>query len=180
MSRKQLPTQVRDGCANFFLLKGLLISRKKSSYSSIISPHFISVALDVLCLYNVPLHLLCPDVGSRLLGFLDFYGNNFDPRSCGISLRRRCYFNRTSSDTSFFPPQFDPLYIEDPLQPGNNVGRNCFRIYLIQRIWSDALRALTSTLDQDDLRGRSLLDAIITEGPSRTEPTPNTVTCEVE
>jgi DNA polymerase sigma len=113
------------------------------------------------------------------LGFLDFYGNHFDPRSCGISLRRRCYFNRTSSDASFFPPQFDPLYIEDPLQPGNNVGRNCFRVYLIQRVWSDALRALTSTLDQDDLRGRSLLDAMVTKGPAaKAEPPPGAAGAE--
>lgn len=119
---------------------------------------------------------MCPtDVGSLLLGFLDFYGNHFDPRSCGLSLRRRCYFNRTASDSAkvFFPPQFDPLYVEDPLQPGNNVARNCFRVYLIQRVWSDALRALTGTLDQDDLRGRSLLDAMITKGPANAEPPPS-------
>ena len=28
---------------------------------------------------------------------------------------------------------FDPLYVEDPLEPSNNVGRNCFRIYAIQQ-----------------------------------------------
>ena len=28
---------------------------------------------------------------------------------------------------------FDPLYIEDPLRPSNNVGRNCFRVYAIQQ-----------------------------------------------
>jgi hypothetical protein len=28
---------------------------------------------------------------------------------------------------------FDPLYVEDPLRPTNNVGRNCFRIYAIQQ-----------------------------------------------
>ena len=28
---------------------------------------------------------------------------------------------------------FDPLYVEDPLRPSNNVGRNCFRIYAIQQ-----------------------------------------------
>ena len=33
---------------------------------------------------------------------------------------------------------FDPLYIEDPLRPSNNVGRNCFRIYAIQQEFSKA------------------------------------------
>lgn len=41
---------------------------------------------------------------------------------------------------------FDPLYVEDPLGPGNNVGRNCFRIAQIQRTWSDALCALTDAI----------------------------------
>ena len=33
---------------------------------------------------------------------------------------------------------FDPLYIEDPLRPSNNVGRNCFRIYAIQQEFGKA------------------------------------------
>ncbi|EOD41953.1 hypothetical protein EMIHUDRAFT_431888 [Emiliania huxleyi CCMP1516] len=28
---------------------------------------------------------------------------------------------------------FDPLYIEDPLREDNNVGRNCFRVRIIQQ-----------------------------------------------
>ena len=46
--------------------------------------------------------------------------------------------------------QFDPLYIEDPLNDGNNAGRNCFRVYLIQRIWADALKALTRAIDENE------------------------------
>mmetsp|Transcript_41509 Transcript_41509/g.66695 ORF Transcript_41509/g.66695 Transcript_41509/m.66695 type:complete len:1210 (-) Transcript_41509:407-4036(-) len=34
--------------------------------------------------------------------------------------------------------RFDPIFIDDPLLPGNNVGRNCFRIAAIQRAWMDA------------------------------------------
>ena len=42
------------------------------------------------------------------------------------------------------PPmnRFDPIFIEDPLRKGNNVGRNCFRIAQIRRALSDALRRL--------------------------------------
>ncbi len=25
----------------------------------------------------------------------------------------------------------DPFYIEDPLRPANNVGRNCFRVFQV-------------------------------------------------
>ena len=34
------------------------------------------------------------DCGSLLMGFLDFYGNSFDPRSTGVSVKNRCYFPR--------------------------------------------------------------------------------------
>ena len=36
------------------------------------------------------------DCGSVLMGFLDFYGNTFDPRSTGISVKRRQYFSRSN------------------------------------------------------------------------------------
>jgi hypothetical protein len=34
------------------------------------------------------------DLGSLLMGFLDFYGNYFSPRVTGLSVLRRCYFDR--------------------------------------------------------------------------------------
>jgi len=172
------------------------------------------------------------DCGSLLMGFLDFYGNAFDPRTTGISVARRQYFARinyaqpqpmwdvgfpqhlASSTCSsvggrpdlirrnsfnenatmdghrvtphgprpprFQPPShhriphqvqykhpseqaaqaasfdqagrpytFDPLFIEDPLSEGNNVGRNAFRIFQVQRAFSDAHRALVASLEWD-------------------------------
>jgi len=41
--------------------------------------------------------------------------------------------------------RFDPLWIEDPLNPTNNVGRNCFRIRQIQRSLARAAEALTAS-----------------------------------
>lgn len=35
--------------------------------------------------------------------------------------------------------RLDPIYIENPLAPQTNVTRNCFRIYRIQRLFSDAV-----------------------------------------
>jgi len=35
------------------------------------------------------------DCGSLLIGFLDFYGNYFDPRTSGISVGKRQYFSRS-------------------------------------------------------------------------------------
>jgi hypothetical protein len=166
------------------------------------------------------------DSGSLLMGFLDFYGNSFDPRETGISVGRRRYFARpnyaqpqqvwnvaypqhlaspTSSsvggrpdlirrnsfndnatmdgprgfphgsrpprfqpwshhrlphqhtprteqdalDHAGRPYTFDPLFVEDPLSIGNNVGRNAFRIFQVQRAFSDAHRALVASLEWD-------------------------------
>lgn len=186
------------------------------------------------------------DVGSLLMGFLDFYGNHvrstvaslaqshlfvdvvsspsfppqFDPRSTGISVRHRRYFarpnyfaarnqgrapmwdpmieanpipaapslrrnsfsdkestnvtsGRSSRSQAYHPPPpfhpqpvpavqaeqnsfdngmpytFDPLFVEDPLSSGNNVGRNAFRIFQVQRAFSDAHRALVAALEWD-------------------------------
>ena len=176
------------------------------------------------------------DCGSLLMGFLDFYGNAFDPRTTGISVARRQYFARmnyiqpqsmwdvgyaqhlapspsssvggrpdlirrnsfnenatmdghrftmsssvttphasrpprfqpsshhriphqykhpseqaahTTFDQAGRPYTFDPLFIEDPLAEGNNVGRNAFRIFQVQRAFSDAHRALVASLEWD-------------------------------
>ena len=43
----------------------------------------------------------------------------------------------SSGYSSYVPYKFDPLFVEDPLSPGNNVGRNCFRILQVQRSWSE-------------------------------------------
>ncbi|TDH73109.1 hypothetical protein CCR75_004266 [Bremia lactucae] len=184
------------------------------------------------------------DFGLMLMGFLDFYGNRFDPRTTGISVATRCFLNRESAfmagavagsssmndphqvphqyqqqyaaddaavddrtsqygyyaqhwqvsaqpqmqllpnvdsasahgsrrygyrssldlpasraqdglgattglldyqqlqQQTYDPHKFDPVFIEDPLCPSNNVGRNCFRIMQIRRAFSAAHFAL--------------------------------------
>jgi hypothetical protein len=47
---------------------------------------------------------------------------------------------------SYVPYKFDPLFIEDPLAPGNNVGRNCFRVLQVQRSWSEVYGMMNQQL----------------------------------
>lgn len=118
------------------------------------------------------------DTGAVLLGILKFIGDDFDPRYTGISLLRRCYFPRTIDGSSlepgpgsynshqnqgFIPFKFDPLFIEDPLTPGNNVGRNCFRILQVQKTCSDAYDLIVSTLRSSERDGvaQPLLESIV-------------------
>jgi hypothetical protein len=178
------------------------------------------------------------DVGALLIGFLDFFGNHFDPRTTGLSVRRRQYFPRPNYSASRFQPSppaashappawnhgvftgqgpgstqfyrrnsfsdkgsgemairgppifsepmqfrtgpqaphpphqsfmpdgrpmdnsmfehrisynFDPLWVEDPLNESNNVGRNAFRYLQVQRAFSDAHRALVAALEWEVL-----------------------------
>lgn len=136
------------------------------------------------------------DIGSLLLGCLDFYGNVFDPRLFGISvsdggqyfrrphyqsseqtapfqqnklskirLNRRHSFQdhdnvmptKSPSDSSI-PFTFDPLFVEDPISLGNNVGRNSFRINQVQRAFSDAHRAIAASLEWDLNSGSEIQD----------------------
>ena len=86
------------------------------------------------------------DIGSLLLGFLEFYGTCFDPRRTGISVTRSHYFCRRSGQAH----SYDPLVIEDPLSEENNVGRNCFRINQVLRAWQTAAKALQAKVDEGD------------------------------
>jgi len=74
-------------------------------------------------------------LGPLLLDFLFFFGRVFDPRVSMVSVR---------AGDNFLPRRrvgvIDPLYIEDPFQPTNNIGRNCFRVVQIQKAFADAVR----------------------------------------
>jgi len=111
---------------------------------------------------------------TALVGVLNFYGRVFDPQLYGVSVARGALLHRKSPaawppaqaryvESGFCPGasefdalshgsmltredahRFDPLWVEDPLNPANNVGRNCFRIRQIQRSFAHAHDALKS------------------------------------
>jgi hypothetical protein len=70
------------------------------------------------------------------------------------SLHRQFSIQNTHSNMTqkqqFQSGKFDPIWVEDPLNPGNNVGRNAFRIFQVQRAFSDAHRALVASLEWDN------------------------------
>lgn len=45
------------------------------------------------------------DLGALLLGFLRFFGEQFDVRQTGISVRRKCYFSRRDNQVHLFQQQ---------------------------------------------------------------------------
>ncbi|KAM7264312.1 hypothetical protein ACFE04_001995 [Oxalis oulophora] len=79
--------------------------------------------------------------GSLLIDFLYFFGNVFDPRQMRISVQGSgVYINRERGHS------IDPIHIDDPLYPTNNVGRNCFRIHQCIKAFSEAYTVLDSEL----------------------------------
>ena len=115
----------------------------------------------------------CEQLGMALLEFLQFFGEKFDPRTQGISVRKgECYtlpLPRANSMSStagneirpmeaaavattssgagsggsgISAPQRDPLVIEEPTNPFNNVGRTCFGVSELQWVLSAAFSAV--------------------------------------
>ncbi|XP_015584405.2 uncharacterized protein LOC8289171 isoform X2 [Ricinus communis] len=79
--------------------------------------------------------------GSLLMDFLYFFGNVFDPRQMRISVQGSgIYINRERGYS------IDPIHIDDPLFPTNNVGRNCFRIHQCIKAFSEAYSVLENEL----------------------------------
>ncbi|CAI9103614.1 OLC1v1002131C1 [Oldenlandia corymbosa var. corymbosa] len=88
--------------------------------------------------------------GSLLMDFLYFFGNVFDPRQMRISVQGSGMYMKRVQGCSI-----DPIYIDDPLFPANNVGRNCFRIHQCIKAFADAYSTLENELiclpSNDDL-----------------------------
>ncbi|CAN6460803.1 unnamed protein product [Victoria cruziana] len=81
------------------------------------------------------------NLGRLLMDFFYFFGNVFDPRQMRVSIRGSgLYMNRERGQS------LDPLHIDDPLYPTNNVGRNCFRIHQCTKAFSDAYSTLQEEL----------------------------------
>lgn len=81
------------------------------------------------------------NLGSLLMDFLYFFGNVFDPRQMRVSIQGSgVYVNRERGHS------IDPIHIDDPLFPTNNVGKNCFRIHQCIKAFADAYSTLESEL----------------------------------
>uniref|UniRef100_A0A2P2M650 Uncharacterized protein MANES_05G049400 n=1 Tax=Rhizophora mucronata TaxID=61149 RepID=A0A2P2M650_RHIMU len=81
------------------------------------------------------------NLGTLLMDFLYFFGNVFDPRQMRISVQGSGIYLKRERGYSI-----DPIHIDDPLFPTNNVGRNCFRIHQCIKAFSDAYSVLENEL----------------------------------
>ncbi|XP_010419530.1 PREDICTED: uncharacterized protein LOC104705261 isoform X1 [Camelina sativa] len=101
--------------------------------------------------------------GGLLMDFLYFFGNVFDPRQMRVSVQGSGIYRNRERGYSI-----DPIHIDDPLFPTNNVGRNCFRIHQCIKAFSEAysvleneLTCITSSSDSCGKKLHNLLPKII-------------------
>ncbi|CAL9232562.1 unnamed protein product [Arabidopsis halleri] len=81
------------------------------------------------------------NLGGLLMDFLYFFGNVFDPRQMRVSVQGSGIYRNRERGYSI-----DPIHIDDPLFPTNNVGRNCFRIHQCIKAFSEAYSVLENEL----------------------------------
>ncbi|XP_023635771.1 uncharacterized protein LOC17883065 isoform X2 [Capsella rubella] len=103
------------------------------------------------------------NLGGLLMDFLYFFGNVFDPRQMRVSVQGSGIYRNRERGYSI-----DPIHIDDPLFPTNNVGRNCFRIHQCIKAFSEAysvleneLTCMTSSSDSCGKQLHKLLPKII-------------------
>ncbi|KAK4379427.1 hypothetical protein RND71_001289 [Anisodus tanguticus] len=81
------------------------------------------------------------NLGSLLMDFFYFFGNVFDPRQIRVSIQGSGLYIKRERGCSI-----DPICIDDPLYPTNNVGRNCFRIHQCIKAFADAYSILENEI----------------------------------
>lgn len=132
-------------------------------------------------LQHMPHGNLYPNLGSVLMDFFQFYGNNFDYETVGIRMNPPGYFNKVSdpfvlahhasADSEIqrvygvYKANNGPrLSIEDPNNPDNDISGGTREIALIFKSFAEAFRLLKDRLVSAAISGKtneSILGAII-------------------
>ncbi|PON82942.1 nucleotidyl transferase [Trema orientale] len=140
---KELTEQFTAAMPLALVLKQFLADRSlDQSYSGGLSSYCLSLLITRFLQHEH--HLGRPinqNFGSLLMDFLYFFGYVFDPRQMRISVRGSGIYIKRERGCSI-----DPIHIDDPLFPTNNVGRNCFRIHQCIKAFSEAYTILESEL----------------------------------
>ena len=124
----------------FLVIKAFLQSQKMSkAYTGGLSSYCLVLVISSFLIHQEK----DSSVGEILLDFVHFFGSNHQNISeFSFSLSKG--IDRMESRT------FDPLFVEDPLQPGKNAAQNCFRIYPILRALPLLLPWLRSQSSEKD------------------------------
>ncbi|CAG9326751.1 unnamed protein product [Blepharisma stoltei] len=86
------------------------------------------------------------DLGEVLLGFLDFFGNKFDPKRTGI--------NVANGESFYSLPEnnFEVIVTIDPINPENNTTRASYRIQEVLKLFSWAHSKLNELIESGNAK----------------------------
>lgn len=105
------------------------------------------------------------NLGSLLVDFFEFYGLDMNYVTTGISVRQDGYFfakgERDKKGTFWQPNRSFSLAIENPLDPGMDVGAGAFRIQNIQRVFQHSFQTLLAYVAEPRMPTDSILARII-------------------
>mmetsp|Transcript_4275 Transcript_4275/g.4935 ORF Transcript_4275/g.4935 Transcript_4275/m.4935 type:complete len:144 (+) Transcript_4275:2-433(+) len=103
-------------------------------------------------------------LGLYMMDFLQTYGRDFDPKRDAVICLQDI---NTDSPVQLGSKRVAPgekhsnLVVHDPVSPGNNVGRSCFRFESVQKVFADALASLLSSVlrfDTTDIPSKDCKD----------------------
>lgn len=127
------------------VLKQFLVQR---DLNEVFTGGISSYSLSLMCISFLQLH---PrdifndrvNLGVLLLEFFELYGLSYNYSQIEFSIKQGGCYDRQESGT-----KPSPLCIDDPLQPGNNVGRGSFGIVAIKQAFQWAYRVLNDAVNQ--------------------------------
>lgn len=135
----------------FIVLKQFLVQR---DLNQVFTGGISSYSLSLMCISFLQMH---PrdifhdrvNLGVLLLEFFELYGLSYNYSQMGFSIRNGGSYGRQQ-----FSVKPAPLCIDDPLQPGNNVGRGSYGIVAIKQSFQWAFRVLNEAVNNSESRRR--------------------------
>jgi DNA polymerase sigma len=119
----------------FLTLKQLLLTHGlNSAYLGGLNSYSLALWMGAFLSTNT-----CASAGELLMGFLKFYGSEFNPKTTGISntSEGKCYFSRTQ-------PVFSPCETLDPTKADNNTTKGAYRVGEVQELFRRAQEFLSA------------------------------------
>lgn len=135
------------------VLKQFLVQR---DLNEVFTGGISSYSLSLMCISFLQLHPReifndSVNLGVLLLEFFELYGLSYNYSQIETSIKHGGYFQRQQ-----FGTKPTPLCIDDPLQPGNNVGRGSYGIVAIKQAFQWAYRVLNEAVNQYESRRRRI------------------------
>lgn len=132
------------------VLKQFLVQR---DLNEVFTGGISSYSLSLMCISFLQLH---PrdifhdrvNLGVLLLEFFELYGLSYNYSQIGFSIRHGGSYDRQQFGAK------PALCIDDPLQPGNNVGRGTYGIVAIKQAFQWAFRVLNEAVNNCESRRR--------------------------